>query len=181
VALRALLQNVARLLVLAVAGVLGALVVVWARANTEWAPVNVPAVMAPGQARPLEYEARIYAIVGVSYLAGVVTCVWLALAVWVRAVRRERRLARALERLEAQIDAGRPPAASSRPIDPLAPLAGHVPSLPAPRTAATLADGVDRGLLSDAPRLPAGYDDLDDDDDDIDDDLDVTKEEPGRG
>ena len=105
--LRPLLRNAARIGLLAVGGVMGAIAVVWVRANSDWATVRLPAVMAPGTAEDVEYEARVYAIVAIAFAAGVLASFWVAVAVWLRAVARERRLSQLAQRVEREVKATR--------------------------------------------------------------------------
>lgn len=141
-------------------GVLGALVVIWAGANDEWATVRMPAVMIPGSQQPVEYEARVYALVAISFFTGVMASLGIALTIWVRSVRRERRLARALERLEAQVAETRGLHLHSSNQDLLE--AKGSKRDPHYEDFDELEQDSIQGLLSDSIRLPEGYDDPED-------------------
>lgn len=160
--LRALLRNLTKLVLLGLGGVLGAIVVVWARANSDWATLRLPPMMVPGSNESVEYEARVYALVVLSFAAGLLASVWIALTIWVRAVRRERRLARALERLEAQVAETRGLRLGSAEPVPALPASQKADSEPHFEDFDDIEGDSEPGLISDVVRLPAGYDDLDD-------------------
>lgn len=160
--IKALLQNLTKLLLMGLGGVAGALAVIWARENSDWVTIRLPAIMAPGSGVPLEYEARTYGIVALSFCAGVLSCLWVVFAIWLRAVRRERRLAKALGQLEQQVAESRGlRLAGPEPVPALTD--GSVP--PEPRYADF--DELDRdsepGVLAGESRLPPGYEDDDSD------------------
>jgi hypothetical protein len=160
VGIKTLLQNLTKLLLMGLGGVAGALAVIWARENSDWVTVRLPSIMAPGSGVPLEYEARVYGIVALSFCAGVLSCLWIVLAIWFRAVRRERRLAKALGQLEQQVTESR-----GLRLDQ----SEHVPALPEgglpPEARYDDFDELDRdsepGLGSGESRLPPGYEDDD--------------------
>jgi hypothetical protein len=160
VGIKSLLRNLTKLVLMGLGGVAGALAMVWARDNSDWVTIHLPSIMAPGSGTPIEYEARIYGIVAISFGAGLLSCLWIVLAIWFRAVRRERRLAKSLGQLEAQV-------AESRGLRLDRDAA--VPALPggAGEPRYDDFDELDRdsepGVLSGENRLPAGYDDCDDD------------------
>jgi hypothetical protein len=161
VGIKTLLQNLTKLVLMGLGGVVGALAVIWARENSDWVTIRLPSIMAPGSALPLEYEARVYGIVALSFCAGMVSCLWIVLAIWLRAVRRERRLAKALGQLEQQV-------AETRGLRLAEP--ESVPALtdgePRPEPRYDDFDELDRdsepGVLAGESRLPPGYDDDDD-------------------
>ncbi len=101
--LQALLKNATKLLLLGLGGVLGAAVMVWAWANDAWVTINLPSVLVPGSEAPIEYEAKVWGVVALSFGGGALSCLWIAIYVWFRSVRRERRLSRILEQVEAKM------------------------------------------------------------------------------
>jgi len=101
------LRNVAKLGLVALGGVLGIIAMAWSRANAEWVAVRLPSSLIPGNTSDLEYEAQLFSVVGISFIAGVICTMWLALTVWLRAHRRERNLAKSLDQVERQIEATR--------------------------------------------------------------------------
>jgi hypothetical protein len=103
VSFQALVKNATKLFLMGLGGVLGAAAMVWARVNSDWITIRIPGVMVPGSDQPLEYEARVWGVVALAFATGVLTCCWLVIAVWLRSVRRERRLARVLEQVEAKM------------------------------------------------------------------------------
>ncbi len=101
--LQALLKNATKLLLMGLGGVLGAAVMVWAWANDTWVTISIPSVLVPGSELPLEYEAKVWGVVALAFAGGALSCIWIALYVWVRSMRRERRLARILEQVEEKM------------------------------------------------------------------------------
>ncbi len=178
--LRTLVRNATKLILMGLGGVLGAAVMVWARANSDWVTIRIPSVMVPGSGDPLEYEAKVWGMVALSFACGVLSCFWIALAVWLRAVRRERRLARALEHFEEQIRESRelylPDAEDELALPP--------PARPWNDRPLSDLDDVDHDeeedLLTGANGLPSGYDEPDDDDE-LDEAGDSAERERGRG
>jgi len=158
VGIKTLLQNLMKLVLMGMGGVAGALAVIWARDNSDWVTIRFPSIMAPGSGIPLEYEARIWGIVALSFSAGVLSCLWIVLAIWLRAVRRERRLAKALGQLEEQVAESR----RFRLAEPEAVPALTEGSVPPERRYDDF-DELDRdsepGVLSGESRLPPGYED----------------------
>jgi hypothetical protein len=161
VGLRSLLRNLTKLVLMGLGGVLGALVVVWARANSDWATIRLPAVMVPGSSQPVEYEAMVYAVVALSFAAGVFASFWIVLAVWIRAVRRERRLASSLERLETQVAETRGFHLNQDRTLPALPKPNERRNEQAYEDFDELEQDSMHGLLSDTTQLPEGYDDND--------------------
>lgn len=159
-----LLRNAARLGLLAIGGVVGAVAVVWVRANSDWAVVRLPSMMAPGSTQDIEYEARVYGIVAIAFGAGLLTSMWLAVAVWLRAMRRERRLIQNLEQVERQVASKRAVRLDSD-AGPAKPSFEGAPPEPGGLLEG-LADLDDDPLLSDAPSLPPAYYEPGDDEDD---------------
>lgn len=164
--LQALLKNATKLVLMGLGGVLGAAVMVWARANSDWVTIRIPSVMVPGSGEPIEYEAQVWGIVALSFAGGVLSCIWIALAVWLRSVQRERRLARVLEQVEEQIRASRTPG-----------LLGSDEALALPASRPSWRDlslrefdeldpEDDHELLANESDLPEGYDELDEHGDD---------------
>ncbi len=148
--LKPLLRNVATIGLIGLGGVLGAAAVVWVRSNSDWVTVRLPAEMAPGSARDVEYEARVWGIAAIAFCAGLLSTFWIALAVWLRALRRERRLARTLERLDQQVEA-------KRTIREDALIARHADF--------DDLEAEDAALLVAPEELPEGYEAVDDDED----------------
>lgn len=167
--LKALIRTLTKLVLIAVGGVLGALAVVWAGDNSDWVTIRLPAMMVPGSGRAVEYEAKLYGVVALAFTAGVLSCFWIALAIWARAVRRERRLSKVLERLEAQVKATRELHLSEQ---------NKTPALAAPSVVVKeehfedfeeLDQDSEPELLSDTSQLPEGYDEPDDEFSDLND------------
>lgn len=160
--LRALLKNLTKLVLMGLGVVLGVLIVIWSRSNADWVVIRFPDIMSLGSSEDIEYEARLYGIVALSFSAGVLSCLWFALAIWIRAVRRERRLAKVLEDVEAQV-------AETQKLH-FAP-EQSIKSLPSPGENSANFEDFDEidednetRLISDTSRLPEGYDELGDTD-----------------
>jgi hypothetical protein len=152
-----------KLFLMVFGGLVGAAAVVWSGANTEWVPVRLPAVMVPGSSQAVEYEVRVYGIVGLAFAAGVGSCLWFALGVWVRSARRERRLSRVLEQVEAHMAENRRLPGGPRRAS-LLPASGDTEE-PVLQEFRDLEQEGAVALLSEAQGLPDGYDEPGDDDD----------------
>ena len=159
----AFVRNLMKLFLMVFGGLLGAAAVVWSGANTDWAPIRLPAVMVPGSSQPVVYEVRVYGIVGLAFAAGVASCLWFSLGVWIRSARRERRLSRVLEQVEVQMAENR-----RLPVGPsaggLLPAAGDAEE-PVLQEFRDLEQEGAVALLSEAQGLPDGYDEPGTDDD----------------
>jgi hypothetical protein len=162
VGLKALIRTLTKLVLIAVGGVLGALAVVWAGDNSSWVTIRLPAMMVPGAGRAIEYEARLYGVVALSFSAGVLSCFWIALAIWARAVRRERRLSKVLERLEAQVKATRELHLSEEDQAPALAASNRSEKEDRFEDFEELDQDDEPELISDTSQLPEGYDEPED-------------------
>lgn len=167
--LKALIRTLTKLVLIGVGGVLGALAVVWAGDNSDWVTIRLPSMMALGADRAVEYEARLYGVVALAFLAGVLSCFWVALAIWARALRRERRLSKVLERLEAQVKATRELHLSEQDQTPALAASNQLEKDEHFEDFEELDQDSEPELLSDTSLLPEGYDEPDDEFADVDD------------
>ena len=102
-----------------------------------------------------------------SFAGGVVSCFWITLAVWLRSLRRERRLARVLEQVEARLTESRNNELAAEPGTLALPAPYGTSGRPLVSELEEFGRDEDSGITSVALSLPRGYDD-DDQDDPID-------------